>query len=777
MCNFLFVHVNEWANIDSPDTIPISQGYILAYLKKHGYGGTILGDYKDQPLSGEQFHQALIKNPPRVVCFSTYEENINRVRVLAGYVKKINPKILVMLGGPQITFMPSQGLLQMAEVDILCRGEGERTSLALAGALREGRDLDTVPGICYRHGHGIRETAKAPLLDDLDTIPSPYLEDIFDLSRKSRAIILSSRGCSSPCTFCYTTRASEKRVRFHSEDRVIAELQYLKSKGIRDFWFADPNFAYSRERLTRLLGRIEREVKGVEFWCQTRYNLLDDALIALLKKCGGRTIAFGLESADPQVLGNIKKGLDTQKLSRVVKKVQGAGLETELFTLFGLPGESLEQAFSTLEFVRENKVAVEGNSISQQLHLFHGTPIAMEPQKHGVKPLPLTKPAYLSVCRDYETEAMGKRDIETMGLYWRLNRTDFREHVESGTNLFAVASFITRHRDRLSHRPQAELMLARIYPALEEYGRAEKCMGRLKERFGDLSEVREFLSRPFTAYKLARRGRAEPGCKIIYDCKASVDGRFVPATEAYYQDAVLGDSTLLADFEKGILGMRAGRCSQCEVEFPEDYGNRELAGKRALFQIYLQQVLTPVSISSPDSLSKEAPSNIYRFHDLDGLQKCNEKLYYLVLRDYSIRGLSQSPEDFLNLLNFYLRLGFEERAGELLNHLPADGSVLSHAGHILLLNGHPELALEMLNSIADYNAEVEADRAKALIELKRYEEAEKIVRGPLLREHVQGLDLRVGLSSLMQRPVEEYLAAMDELLDYQIFSMGELSGG
>lgn len=771
--SFLFVHVNEWASVDSPDTLPISLGYSAAALSRHGFSSRILGCYQDRPLTGNAFREALLETHPTVTGFSMYEANIATVRVLARFAKTVLPETLVVVGGPQVTFMPARGLVQMPEIDILCRGEGEVVLPSLACSLARGQGLETVPGICFRAKGEARETGRGPLVTDLDEYPSPYTSDIIDPTGKKRVILLTSRGCTSPCTFCYTTRANDCRVRFHSVDRVVSEIRHLREKGIDDFWFADPNFAHSRKRLTALLKEIRDQTPGIRFWCQTRYNLIDGELLGLLKEAGAHTIAFGLESVDPVVLRKIKKNLDPEKLAGVIAMVQEAGIEVELFTLFGLPGETLDRSMATLDYVRENRVRVEGNSISQQLHLFHGTPISQEPGAHGVKPVSMTKPAYYSICRDYETESMTRDEIETQALFWRLNRSDFTEAVRAGTNLFEPAGFISRNRERLWGRPDADLMMARIYLALEEFAAAAQCLERLERDFGDVPRVREFLGGPVVGYRLKRRATAQPGSTVIFDCRGVVEGRVVPATESSFQDARLDNSTLLPDFEKSLYGLAAGRCTECEVRFPPEYSNPDLAGKAAFFQIYLQQVLEPVATSSPWELIRQAPRNVYRLHDLEVLRKRNEKLYYFALRDHSMRGLVQDMTNYLSLLNFYLRLGFFDKAMEMVALLPQDRSLHGHAGRILLINGLAKEALPLLEQAPDQDGDAAHNRAKALIQLGRYLEAEQLLREPIFSKTAQGLDLRVGVSSLLNMPEGAYLERMDDLIDFQIRALAE----
>ncbi|MBU0945136.1 MAG: radical SAM protein [Proteobacteria bacterium] len=769
--NFLLLHVNEWADFESSDALPLSQGYILANLKKHGYKGQVLGDYKNRPLTPHHFNSCLQKYHPKAIGFSVYEENINRVRAWAALAKKIEPKIPVILGGPQTTFMPSKALEQMDEVDILCRGEGETVMVEVANALAGNRPFTEVAGICCREDGTIVETASNPRPENLDDLPSPYLDGSLDCSGKSQAILLSSRGCTSACTFCYTPRANGRKVRFHSVDRVITEMQHLQQKGISDFWFADPNFAHSRERLEMFLEAIINKVPGASFWCQTRSNLVDAKLLALLKRAGAHTLAFGLESAHAETLKKIKKGTKIDELSRAIKLTQDAGIKVELFSLFGLPGESLENAQQTLDFVKRHQVDIDGNSISQQLHVFFGTPVGENPADHGIDSLPITKPAYQCLCRDFQTDSMSADEIHQMSLIWRLNRKDFGEDITNGTNLFTIAGFITRHKKYFTSRPEAEMMLARIYMHLDECGPAAQCLLRLRQKFGQHPEVEQFLNRPFIGYKSKRRALARKGYRIIFDCKGQIDGIVVPETESYFTMATLGSNTLLADFERGMDGVKTGSTTQFEVVFPSDYGNKRLAGQKVSFQAYLHQVLEPVVYTTIEEMAKKSPRNMFRFDDLFNLKKYNENLYFMVLRDSVLHSYTGNLPHLMALFNYYLKLGFQEKALDLAYSLPQEPSVLGHAGRVLLANDLPEEALEFLQKAADTSAEMENQRLKAHIKLKQYEEAEKIGADPRLATSLQTMNLRVNLASLQQLPVAHYLQRMDQLLDSQVKMM------
>jgi radical SAM superfamily enzyme YgiQ (UPF0313 family) len=769
--NFLFIHVNEWASIDSPDAIPISCGYILANLKQHNFEGALLGDYAGSPLSPGLLATAIKKLQPAVLGFSAYEENIDRVRVLASFAKHVKNDLLVVLGGPQVTFMPGEALLQMEEVDVLCRGEGEVVMLNLAKALAAGDNLAGVHGISIVRDGRVWDMPESRMATDLDDYPSPYLDGTIDPSGKERILLFTSRGCTSPCTFCYTTRASRKKVRFHSIERTIAEMMFLQQKGINDFWFADPNFAYSRERLELLLEAIRDRVPGAAFWCQTRYDLVDNKLLELLKAAGAHTIAFGLESAHRPILKKIRKGLDPDRMSRAISLARQADINVELFTQFGLPGETPESALKTLEFVKKNGVAVDGNSISQQMHLFFGTETSEKPAAHGIRPHNVTRPAYRSICRDFRTDSMSDDDIRRISIIWRIHRQDFHEDVEHGRNLFKIAGFVCGNRKILNGCNEADILLTKIFLALDEPRAAAACLKKLQGSAGDDPAIQRIIAGSLFGFRSNRRARAGPGCRIVFDCKGMINGSEVPETVCRYKDVVLGRKLLLDDFEKGMEGLKPGSTAQFDVVFPKDYGNSELAGRKVIFQVFLYQVLEPVSYSSVEEMLQQARRNMYRFDDLVGLSQNNENLYYMVLRDSVLHSYTGNLTHIVALFNYCLKLGFYDQAMEIAYMLPDQPSVSGHIGRILLVNNYVDEALDFLERAAGISGEIEHHRIKAYMLLKEYGKAEEVAAHPFLATSLETMNYRVRLAALMQLPVEQYLGRMNRLLDAQVKMM------
>ena len=773
MCgHFLFLHVNQSAGVESPDTIPISEATILAHLKGHGFTGQILGDLANSPLKPRDLAKIIHTDQPLAIGFTAYQQNMAQVRLWARFAKRVLPATKVILGGPQATFMPSEALKQMPEVDFLCRGEGEEVMLGLARTLSDGADISRVPGLCYFDENEAVETGPAHGAKDLDEYDSPYLGDLIDLRYKARAVMLTSRGCAFDCAFCYTPNASCRTVRFHSIERIVEEMKYLKSRGMPAFWFADPNFSFSRERLVALLEAIVREVPGATFWCQTRYDLVDEELVSLLRRAGADNVAFGLESANSEVLRRINKPIDLERLSRVIHMTQEAGINVELFSMFALPGESFDQAMATLAFVRNNGVSIDGNSISQQAHLFFGTSMNDDPAGYGIRPFPWTRPAYLSVCRDYETDAMSADDIRRVSLIWRLNRNDFAEDVLAGKNLFHRAAFITQNRDTLKDRPEAMCLLTRIYLSLEEYKAALETMRAVSKAFPEDPGAQSLLGGSFLCFKLSSE-KARPGFKVIYDCQGSVEGKLVLPTCGRFQEAVIGEGLLLSEFEAHLEGMDPGESIRFDMTFPDNYGHTGLAGKTITFRIYLHHSMEPITVENYEDFDNEPVHNVYQIEDLAALRQHNINLYYKVLRTRKIDGQNIDMADALMLVNLYLKLGFKDLALDIPRVFRDNAVVFAHAAHIFRQNGQAREALELLDEGGGGGQLEQMIRAEALFELNRLEESEALANEMALPHNVPLplADLRVRLAAQLMLPIETYLERAQALLDAKAHAM------
>ncbi len=170
---------------------------------------------------------------------------------------------------------------------------------------------------------------------------------------------------------------------------------------------------------------------------------------------------------------------------------------------------------------------------------------------------------------------------------------------------------------------------------------------RVKITVGD-QEVEEALERIAASNKTTREPakakQAETGDSIVLDFKGTVGGVAHPGMEATDHQLELGSSSFIAGFEEQLVGAKAGEARTVSVTFPDEYVNDELAGKEAVFECQIKQVLETVPAEVNDELAEKLGAE-----NLAGLtQKVREQLeseYARLSRDKMKRGMLDKLAD------------------------------------------------------------------------------------------------------------------------------------
>lgn len=414
-----------------PATTPISLGYIASFLKMHGHEVRILSIGTDTLISPHSFASLLREFRPRLVGFAAYQRNIFYVRGWARLAKSIVPDCYVVIGGPQATFLPPEALAELDAVDFVCRAEGEDTLLRLVKSIEEDEPLAGRAGLMGRlpEGEGLWEGPRPRPRDDLDEYPSPYLDGTLAPVPGKDAILLGSRGCPYECVFCYTPAAFGRKVRYHSVERVVEEMLWIGRHGTDRFWFADPSFTMNQARVEQLIDMLLSKGFTGRVWIETRTDLVSRELLEKMRRAGVATIAYGLEAVSGEVLGRIRKQVHIDRLEAAIRWTQEAGIEVELFSQYGLPGQDFEDASSTLEFVKKMNVKIQGNTNAQQMQVYFGTEVCNRYESYGIRPLDERIPPCLSIGSRYETEWLTAQEISRIHEMWR------RESLDGGTRV------------------------------------------------------------------------------------------------------------------------------------------------------------------------------------------------------------------------------------------------------------------------------------------------------------------------------------------------------
>ena len=250
--------------------------------------------------------------------------------------------------------------LKKSGADVVCLGEGEITVSKLLKAFENNEPLSKVPGIAWLEDQKLKQTPRAPLIQDLDSLPLPPYElfpmEIYRFMRmpnsKSTDFVfplMSARGCSFKCTFCYRM---DPGYRQRNPKALLDEVEMLhRDYGITYFAFQDDLLMSSVVHTEEVCKEFLRRNLPVVWSCNGRLNYCSEELLQLMKDAGCVFINYGIESMDQKVLNNMKKGLRPEIIERGIEDTLKVGISPGLNFIFGNKGDNKETIKKTVDFL------------------------------------------------------------------------------------------------------------------------------------------------------------------------------------------------------------------------------------------------------------------------------------------------------------------------------------------------------------------------------------------------------------------------------------------
>jgi trigger factor len=101
------------------------------------------------------------------------------------------------------------------------------------------------------------------------------------------------------------------------------------------------------------------------------------------------------------------------------------------------------------------------------------------------------------------------------------------------------------------------------------------------------------------------RDVVERGDFVILDFAGSVEGKPFQGGRQEGYPLEVGSGRALPQFEQAIVGLKRGREHTISVAYPEDYFNRELAGKTVLFSVTVQAIKKKILPPLDDEFAKD----------------------------------------------------------------------------------------------------------------------------------------------------------------------------
>jgi len=273
------------------------------------------------------------------ICFSCYVWNIEDTAYLAENIKKAQPGVVIVCGGPETGYATADFMNRHGYIDFVVTGEGEYTFDCLVKAwVSKDIAFEDIKGLAYRKDGDIIVNPPAGTLI-FDSVPFPYSK----LPCENDKIIYyeSSRGCPFNCIYCMSSL--EKKVRALPLDRVIRDMEYFLGNRVKQVKFIDRTFNWDKTRCKNILKYlINRDNEVTNFHFEMCGEFIDDELVEIIKAARAGLFQFeiGIQSTHRKTLTAVRRSTAVDELLKNTGKLTALGnINVHIDLIAGLPFE------------------------------------------------------------------------------------------------------------------------------------------------------------------------------------------------------------------------------------------------------------------------------------------------------------------------------------------------------------------------------------------------------------------------------------------------------
>lgn len=325
--------------------------YLSSALLAEGHDVRVL-DMNNYGYANEEVAEYARNFQPEWVGASVKTALVSSAEATMRAIRAVAPQARMIVGGAHIG-VAALGYMSKQDVyEFGLTGEGERAFPDLIA----GKDPKQIPCLIY-YDDGAWRQNKTEFIFDLDNLPYPTYTTWDRIDRTLFPyLMVHSRGCPYSCTFCSVPKINGRRFRKRSPEGTIEELKFARKEYVfRDFEFLDDNLTLDVEHAKRVCEALIQADLGVGWYANNgiRADRLDKELASLMKRAGCKGVAIGVESANDDVLKNIKKGETVEELRHGITLLKEAGITVGGHFIVGLPGDTLEKVENSIRFKDE----------------------------------------------------------------------------------------------------------------------------------------------------------------------------------------------------------------------------------------------------------------------------------------------------------------------------------------------------------------------------------------------------------------------------------------
>ena len=417
---------------------PIGMYYIGSVLKANHYDVEIL-NWSRMNGTPEDIEKILLEKKPDIIGFSVLQANRWGGIEIARIAKQIHPKVKIVFGGVTPTFLWKHFLTHFSEIDFVVIGEGEYTFLNLVKFLENNKEHHPkdIRGIAFRKDGKAVRTAFADPIHHIDALPVPA--KYFEYQHLSL-----TRGCPGKCKFCGSPKFWGPKVRSHSVEYFIDELERLYKKGTNFFYFSDDTFSVDKKRVIEICKKILEKGMNIKWVAISRVNYMSEDILYWMRKAGCIQISYGVESGSKKIRNLLNKKISTDDIEKAFAMTLKYGILPRAYFIYGCPGETHQTISETIDLIKKIKPLVIHFFV---LSLFPGTHLYEDYKKK----MNLTDDIWLNKIEDikyFETDTkLSREDVLLFGKTLRAQYYEMIPEIVDAIELVDKKEFYFLHAD------------------------------------------------------------------------------------------------------------------------------------------------------------------------------------------------------------------------------------------------------------------------------------------------------------------------------------------
>lgn len=345
---------------------------------------------------------------------------------VARRIKDVRNDIFIFLGGDTASFFHEEIINDFKMIDGIIRGHGEKPVLDLLQALKDNRQLDTVPNLTWRDKKGstrinpVGYVGNAKIISELNYgnfslirhadcyvkyVGQPFFfAKGFTKQRNVKMFSLSAplfpiaigRGCPFNCTWCGGSQIPQQRkinglkgFIYRSHDSVIETIQQAIKAGYGIMHSCMDPEPTTQEYFLELWNQIYRENIDVDWMFEANALPSNTFLKQFKKTFPGKNslITLSPECGNEELrLKHKGPGFTTKALFEKLDTMNRLAIPTEIFFTYGLPGENIRLLEETItlqrEIVKRFRCVRAIRTLSVEME--PGAPWHLEPERFGI---------------------------------------------------------------------------------------------------------------------------------------------------------------------------------------------------------------------------------------------------------------------------------------------------------------------------------------------------------------------------------------------------------